>query len=439
MNYKETMDFIEETNQYGSVLGLENIKILLEYLGNPQDELKFIHIAGTNGKGSVLAFLSTILKCEGYRVGRYCSPTIFEYRERIQINERAISKVSLADYMTRVREAVTRMVDAGLQHPTIFEIETALAFLYFKEKACDIVVLETGFGGTTDATNVVRTTVAAVITSIGMDHMAVLGNTLSEIAGNKAGIIKNDCYVITTDQVPEAMAVLQEKCQKMSVPLVIASEQKAKGVKYGIKKQSFTYGEYRNLEITLAGTYQIANAVLVIETIKTIARRGFPVSEKALYKGLSETVWSGRFSVIAQKPYFIADGAHNADAARRLAESIRFYFTNKKIIYIMGILKDKEYDKIIRETYPYAEHIIAVTTPHNQRAMQAYELAAEIKNYHNSVTAADSLPEAVEMSYLLADKETIIIAFGSLSYLGELITIVKNRTIIRSDTHGRPE
>jgi len=440
MNYKETMEYVEDINQYGSVLGLENIRNLLQQLGNPQDQLKFIHIAGTNGKGSILSFVSTVLTCAGYKVGRYISPTIFEYRERIQINGKMISKTDLASYMTRIKESVDQMVEKGLPHPTPFEIETALSFLYFQEKNCDIVVLETGLGGLMDATNVITTTVLAVLTTISMDHMAFLGDSLEKIAFQKSGIIKNGCYVISAQQELPAMKVIQEECEKVQVPLKIVDMDAVKNVKCTLQKQSFSYGsDMKNMEISLLGTYQIKNAALAIEVIKGLRELGYQISDRMLRKGLLETQWLGRFSIIAKRPMFIVDGAHNEDAAKQLAQTIQFYFTNKKIIYIMGILKDKEYDKIIQETYSFAEHIITVTTPHNSRAMPAYELAQVIQSYHGKVTVADSLQEAVEISYLLADKDSVIIAFGSLSYLGELITIVEHRDNIRRDTHGRSE
>lgn len=439
MNYRETKEYVEEINQYGSVFGLDNIQRLLTYLHNPQDELQFIHIAGTNGKGSTLAFISTILKCAGYKVGRYVSPTVFDYRERIQINGRMISKTDLALYMTKIKAAITDMQEAGFPHPTAFEIETALSFLYFKEKGCEIVVLETGLGGLLDATNVIKKTLVAVLTSISMDHMAFLGHSLEKIAENKAGIIKNGCYVISSEQDQEAWNVIENICEKKKSTLRMAKLSDVKKVKYGLKKQSFQYKEWKKLEITLLGTYQIKNAILALEVIRTLRGLNFKIGDNAIYQGLFETEWSGRFTIIASHPIFIIDGAHNEEAARQLAESIRFYFTNKRIIYIIGILKDKEYDKIIRETYSYAEHIITVMTPKNPRAMGAYELALEIQKYHNSVTVADSLQEAVEISYLLADKDSIIIAFGSLSYLGELAAVVQNRDKIRRDSHGRSE
>lgn len=424
MNDKEAMAFVEGIESLGIVPGLDSIRKLCEAIGNPQDTLKFVHIAGTNGKGSALAYISTILKCAGYKVGRYISPTIFEYRERIQVNGRMITKKALGEGMELVKAACEDMVARGLPHPTPFEVETALAFWYFQKMKCDIVVLETGMGGLLDATNVITTTLAAVIASVGRDHMKFLGNTVEEIAKQKAGIIKNDCYVICMKQKNSVMQVIEEEAQRKNSILRVADPEQAGHVRYGIEKQQFDYADMKKLEITLAGQFQIANAVLAVETVLALSEKGFAVARQAIRKGLLETRWQGRFTVVARKPLFIVDGAHNEDAAAKLANSIEFYFTNKRIIYIMGMLKDKEYDKVIDLTCKYADQIITVTPPGNPRALPAYELAKEIAKVHSKVTAVDSLEEAVEMSRLLAGKDDVIIAFGSLSYLGRLMQLL---------------
>lgn len=448
MNYKETLEYIEEISSYGSVLGLDNIIELCKRMGNPQDSLRFVHIAGTNGKGSTLAYISTILKCAGMKVGRYISPTIFEYRECIQVNGRPITKDALCEGMTYIKELCQQMVADGGVHPTKFEIETALAFWYFVKKDCDIVVLETGMGGETDATNLITTTEVAVLTSIAMDHMQFLGDTLAQITRQKAGIIKKGCDVVALQQVEEATKVIQEVVVEKDCRLIISKDEDIKNVRYGIEKQRFdlnvmleTIGMgtlkntdkqaakkneiWKNLEIPLAGKHQIQNAAVAIKAVLALRQRGFVIDEQAIRKGLAETQWEGRFSVIAQRPLFVVDGAHNEDAAQKLAQSIEFYFKDKRIIYILGILKDKEYEKIIDLTHQYADQIITITPPNNPRAMHAYELAQEVAKVHSNVTAVDSLEEAVEMSRLLARKEDVILAFGSLSYLGQLIQIVK--------------
>ncbi len=423
MNERQVMEYMEQVSAYGIVPGLDSIRELCRELGDPQKELRFVHIAGTNGKGSVSAFLAEILKCAGYRVGRYLSPTLFQYRERIQVNGSCITKAALGRGVERIKGICDGMVARGLSHPTPFEIETALGFLYFREKACDVVVLETGMGGLLDATNIVENTLAAVLTSVSMDHMQFLGDTPEKIAFQKAGIIKRGCRVVSAVQRKEVMEVIRAGAEAMGCPLQAVKPEMLSHVRYGLEKQSFDYGGLKKLELSLAGKYQIENAALAVETVEALGEQGLSVSEEALRLGLSRTQWPGRFTLIGKKPYFIVDGAHNEDAAVRLAESLEFYFTNKRVIYIMGVLKDKEYEKIIASTHALADQIITVTPPGNPRALPAYELARAVAEVHCDVTAADSLEEAVEMSRLLAGKEDVIVAFGSLSFLGRLMEI----------------
>lgn len=427
MKYAEAVEYIESLSGYGIVPGLGNIRNLCEKLGNPQKELRFVHIAGTNGKGSVLAYVSTILKAAGYKVGRYVSPTIFEYRERIQVNNRSITQKALCEQVERMQAICQELVAEGKPHPTPFEVETAMAFQYFRDSGCDIVVLETGMGGRLDATNIIENTLVAVLVSVSMDHMQYLGKDLAAIAGEKAGIFKPGCHVVTAVQEPEVMSVVENRARELAVAVTVAEPAKAKKIRYGLEKQRFDYDIWKNLEIRLAGKHQIDNAVLVIEVIKALGEKGFVITEKALRQGLQETEWLGRFSVIGKKPFFVVDGAHNEDAAKKLAESIEFYFTNRRIIYIMGILRDKEYEKIIELTYAYADQILAVATPNQARTLSAYELATEVARLHPNVTAVESLEEAVELAYLLAGKEDVIIAFGSLSFMGKIMNIVEKR------------
>ena len=319
------------------------------------------------------------------------------------------------------------MVRDGAPHPTAFEIETALCFLYFREEKCDLVVLEVGMGGATDATNVIKTTVLEVLASIRMDHMGLLVDTLAEIAACKAGIIKPDTTVVSMRQQLEAMEVIRQVCQRQKADLRIADAANAKHVKYGLKKQTFDYGNYKKLEITLAGKFQVANAVLAVEAVQALGKCGYEIKETAIRKGLKETVWNGRLQILEEHPLFIVDGAHNEDAAAKLADSIEFYFTNKRIIYIMGMLKDKEVDRVIALTEKYADQILTVTPPDNPRAMHAYDLATEVAKVHPNVTAVDSLEEAVELSHLLAGRDDVILCFGSLSYLGRILKIMEKR------------
>jgi len=443
MKYEDAISFIEECNLLGSIPGLDSIRNLTAAIGNPQDELTCIHVAGTNGKGSVSSFVATILQNCGYRVGRYISPTIYTYRERFQINGRMIGKKELGEEMERLKTACETLVSEGKPHPTSFEIETALAFHYFHKKQCDMVVLETGMGGTLDATNIIANPLLCVLTSISMDHMHFLGGTLSEIAMHKCGIIKEGSRVVSVTQPAEAEAVVEKVCREKNATLVFADASQAeyiplqKNGKTSLEKQAFVL-EGERYEISLLGKYQVENAVTAIKALQELQKAGYTkITDDKMKKGLFATQWKGRFSLIATKPYFVVDGAHNVAAAKKLTQSIRFYFTNRKIVYIMGMFRDKEYEKVIQLTAPLASQIITVATPGNPRALPAVELAQAVRDVNPNVTCADSLEEAVEMSYLFADKESVIIGFGSLSFLGDLMNIVENNRTVRSDTHGK--
>lgn len=425
MNFREAMEYISQAGKFGIVPGLDGVRDLCGRVGDPQKSLRFVHVAGTNGKGSVCAYVANVLKCGGYRVGRYVSPVISDYRERIQVNDALITKSALCRHLERLRAACDEMTAEGRPHPTAFEIETVMGFLYFAEKKCDIVVLETGMGGALDATNVVENTLVAALTPISRDHMQFLGNTLGEIAAQKAGIIKAGCRVVTAEQEAEADAVIRKRAAELACPLTVAGSRRAGHVRYGLDRQRFDYDDLKNLEITLAGRYQIENAVQALAVLETLGSLGFPVAERKIREGMATTRWPGRFTVVDKKPYFIVDGAHNEDAARRLAQSLELYFPNRRIVYIMGMLKDKECGKVIALTHALADQIITVTPPDNPRALPAYRLAQEICKVHPGVTAADSLEEAVEMSRLLAGKEDVILAFGSLSFLGRMMEIGK--------------
>ncbi len=437
--YRQVLAYMETIQSRGIVLGLDSMKRLMGALGNPQDTLTFVHIAGTNGKGSVLAFVSHILKCAGYRTGRYSSPAVFSRLEQIQVNGRAISKADYVNGLETIRQAAEKLEEEGYPYPTPFEVETALAFWYFREKKCEIVVLECGMGGLTDATNIINTAAVCVLTAISMDHMGMLGEQPAEIAAQKAGIIKKNCQVVCARQAPEVMRVIETSCREQGAVLREADSSLAKNVRYGLERQRFDYDSYDKIVISMAGQFQIENAIVAVETISALRTCGYPVTEKMLRKGLLTASWPGRFCILARRPLFVADGAHNVDAAQKLKESVSFYFTNKQIITIMGILKDKEYEKIVALTAPLAAQVITVTTPGTKRALAAWELAGVVRKYNPNVTAADSLQEAVEMSYLLAGRDSVILALGSLSYLGELSGIVAERHKIRRDTHGRSE
>ena len=420
MNYKEARVYLDEVSKYGSVLGLDNMRELLERLGNPQDDLKFIHISGTNGKGSALSYMSTILSGAGLRTGRYISPTLYAYRERIQVDGEMIDRESLAALVTVVKEAVDAMEAEKKGSPTVFEVETALSFLYFKEKKCDIVVLETGLGGTLDATNVVKTTVMEMIYSIGMDHMEFLGGTLQEIAENKAGIIKPRTWVVSAEQDPQAAAVIRRVCREKECRLSVVDPDAFQDVHYGYDRQTFSYKDWKDVEITLAGTYQVTNAALALEAVEALRNLGYSLTEEQVRKGMKEAFWRGRFSVIHKNPVVVIDGAHNPAAAKVLKDSLETYFQGKDLHFIFGVFADKDYQSVISMTAPLAKHIITIQTPDNQRALPAEQLRDAVAKVNPSVEAAGSIREAVRKSMENAQKDDVIVAFGSLSFLGEL-------------------
>jgi len=427
MNYKEARVYLDEVSKYGSVLGLESMRELLHRLGDPQNELKFIHISGTNGKGSVLAYLSTILSGAGYRTGRYISPTLFSYRERIQVDGEYIEKESLACHVTAIAAAAEDMQKAGLPSPTVFEIETALAFLYFKEKRCDIVTLEVGCGGLLDATNVITTTLMEVIASISMDHTDLLGDTLAKIAAQKAGIIKPDTMVVSAQQKSEAAQVIKDTCKEQHCTLQMVDESKISNVHYGAEGQTFSYKEWENVAISLAGSYQIKNAALALEGVEALRKLGYALSDQQVREGLLHTAWRGRFTTLRRDPTVIIDGAHNPAAALELKESLERYFPGKTLYFVMGMFKDKDYAQVIDLTAPLARHIITVETPGNPRALPARELAEAVGKVNPSVEWADSVAHGVEKALAMAGKEDAVIVFGSLSFLGEAADAVNEK------------
>lgn len=426
MTYKEARVYLDEVSKYGSVLGLDTIRGLLDELGNPQDDLKFIHIAGTNGKGSVLAYTSTILSEAGYRTGRYVSPTVVSYLERIQVDGEWIPEDDFAELVEEVQKAIARMEAKGEASPTVFEAETAIAFLYFLKRKCDIVVLETGLGGTLDATNIVNNTVAAVFTSISRDHMGFLGETLEEIAENKVGIIKKGCVAVTTCQKPEVMEVLQKRAARMSCKMYIEYPERVKILEENWDEQRFSYENWEDVKISLAGRYQIVNAITVLGLVKALRDQGYLISEYAVRMGFEKTVWAGRFTCIGRNPLFIVDGAHNEDAAVRLCESVKQYFPDRRLIFIMGVFRDKEYQKIVATMAPLATKIFTVDLPDTGRTLEAEVLRCAAESYCADVEAVKDIESAVKAAYMAAGDEDVILSFGSLSYLGQVMEVVEN-------------
>lgn len=427
MTYQEARAFIEETKKYGSILGLTSIQNLMAELGNVQEELRIIHIAGTNGKGSTGAMLAQILREAGYHVGEYHSPAVFAYEEIIQADGTPITEEEYAGGVKRLAEACGRLTAEGKAHPTSFELETALAFLYFKEKGCDIVVLETGMGGREDATNLITSPLCSVVTTISRDHMAFLGNTIEEIAAAKAGIIKRGRPVVTAEQESSVMHVLTEHAKGLDAPLYPADKKQLRELSDTKDGFAFTFHsgdvvpEQKDirLSVPLLGEYQKKNVLTVLKTVEVLREQGFRITDTALKEGLKRVRWQGRFEVLCEQPYVVIDGAHNEGAAMELKNTIEKRFTNREIIYIIGVLADKEHEKMLRLLLPYAKKVYTVTPP-NPRALSGELLCKEAGQLHPDVTCADSIAQAMHRAVADAGEDGMVLAFGSLSYLGQL-------------------
>ena len=435
MNY---ISLIEELKKRGSVPGLDAIEGLLEELGHPEDNLKVVHIAGTNGKGSIFAYLSSILIAAGFKVGRYISPTISCYEERFQINGEYITKDELARLYNIVEEAMKREEEKTGLKPTLFEVETAISFLYFKEEKVDYALIEVGMGGRMDATNVIRHPELTVISSISYDHQAFLGDTLEEIAWQKAGIIKESCPVVLSENSDEVCKVIEQEATKKKVKCI-----EIKPTDYEVLSETpygstFLWKEQR-YETKLPGRHQVSNAVTALAASEYLFRKDYDKNNarKAIAEELDEmnvksaqqggiirTCWPGRLEVLKKEPLFYRDGAHNPDGAKKLAAFLQKYFTNKKIIYIMGVLKDKEYKKMLRYLMPMAKEVY-VFKPKNERGLSAQILADTIKEVADvSVTIESDVNAAVFRALDTAKPDDVLVACGSLSFMEEMEDIL---------------
>lgn len=435
MNY---ISLIEELKKRGSVPGLDAIEGLLEELGHPEDNLKVVHIAGTNGKGSIFAYLSSILIAAGFKVGRYISPTISCYEERFQINGEYITKDELARLYNIVEEAMKREEEKTGLKPTLFEVETAISFLYFKEEKVDYALIEVGMGGRMDATNVIRHPELTVISSISYDHQAFLGDALEEIAWQKAGIIKESCPVVLSENSDEVCKVIEQEATKKKVKCI-----EIKPTDYEVLSETpygstFLWKEQR-YETKLPGRHQVSNAVTALAASEYLFRKDYEKNNarKAIAEELDEmnvksaqqggiirTCWPGRLEVLKKEPLFYRDGAHNPDGAKKLAAFLQKYFTNKKIIYIMGVLKDKEYKKMLRYLMPMAKEVY-VFKPKNERGLSAQILADTIKEVADvSVTIESDVNAAVFRALDTAKPDDVLVACGSLSFMEEMEDIL---------------
>ncbi len=434
MNYEESLAYIKDAEQYGSVLGLFNMQEMMKRLHSPQEKLSVIHVAGTNGKGSVIAYLCSVLRRSGKKVGRYTSPAIYEYRERFELDGEMITEERFARAVTDIAGVISGMTAEGLPHPTPFEIETAAAYLYYYEEKCDILIVEVGMGGDLDATNVISRPLLSVITSLSMDHMAFLGDSLAEIAAKKAGIIKPGCPMVSARQKEEAAAVLREVCVRCGVPYEEADPDSAEiledtldGLVFSLPAGGKEPGaaEREIYRVRLTGDCQRDNAVLALKALEVLEKQGIHTSREDRREGLSETVWRGRFTVLCRDPVFVVDGAHNPDAADRLMVSAERYFNGKRMIYIMGMFKDKDYRTVIERTCPRADKVFTIETPDNPRALPAQELMEAVRPWCPDVTAVPSVEAGVRAALEAAGPEDVILAFGSLSFIGLMTAAVE--------------
>lgn len=401
MKYLETLNYIHSLGNFSLPATLDRIKMVLEKLGNPQNDFKSIHIAGTNGKGSVSAMLAKIFEISGYKTALFISPFIIDFRERIQINGEFIFEADLCYYAEKVKATDIRLTE--------FEFITAIAFLYFSDKKCDIAIIETGLGGRLDATNALTNVIASVITKIGLDHTAILGDTIEKITAEKCGIIKNAPVITSFNQTENALSVLS------GYNPIIPQKSELKILKSDITGNTYIY---KGVEYTtsLIGKHQIENSLIVIETIRNC---GVGIDEKHLKLALANTYFPARLEVVCKKPLVVIDGAHNPDGAAALCEFLKEY--NGKAAAIIGMMKDKDYESVLGECLPYIYKAVAVTVENAPRTLSAYELSAIAKKYTDCVTA-DGYDEAIE---ILKDEEVIFI-FGSLYLASSIREKIKN-------------
>ncbi len=418
MTIREAMTYINGVARFGSHLGLDNIRTLMHRLDDPQQSLRFVHVAGTNGKGSTVSFLSHILMKAGYKTGIYTSPFIERFNERIRIGNREIPDEDLARLTGIVKEKAEEMRQNGQGSPTEFEIITAIAFLYFKEQMCDICVLEVGLGGRLDATNVIEAPLLSVITTISFDHMEYLGDTLEKIAYEKAGIIKKGGKVLIYPQKEESDRVFERVCSERGAVLHRA-EMPEKVIQSDLSGTVFLLSG-RQYRIRMIGSYQVNNAALAAAAAGLLDQKGLEIPEDAIAAGLLEAGWPGRFELIRRGPEVIIDGAHNEEGIRKLTESLKLYYGDRKFLLVIGILRDKEYGRMLDEILPLAKRVFT-TEPPSPRALSAEELQKEVQK-RTGVAAEDigNPLAAYQAALAAAGEDDVIVCCGSLYYIGQI-------------------
>lgn len=418
MDFLEAQNYLEKVrSQKGIVLGLDTMRHLMAKLNNPQDKVKFIQIAGTNGKGSTAAYLTSILSEAGIKVGRYTSPAVFSITEQYFACGSCISESEYAKGMTAVAEAAASLDG---ETPTAFEQETALAFWYFAQKGCELAILEAGLGGDMDATNIVTTTVCSIITSISMDHCRILGNKISEIAAHKAGIIKPGAPVICIEQKEDAMEPIRAAAKAADTPLYEVHRDEVRQI-FSDKRESIVFfREFENLHLKMLGSCQPENAALAVQAASVLSR-SYPIEKKHIYDGIEKTRWGGRFELHSGSPDIILDGAHNPDGIRRLRESVNQMFGAVPICYVCGVLADKDYEKEIEILFGRASNVFTVTPP-SPRAMKSTDLKAAIKKRFSqlkviSFDSEDGIEKAMEAA---VSQNNPVVVCGTLTILARV-------------------
>ena len=415
MNVTEAIEYIHSVFWKGSIPGLGRTQELLRKMGNPEKKLKFVHIAGTNGKGSTAAMTASILQQAGYRVGLYTSPYIYRFHERMQVNGVEITDEELVE----VTEFVKPFADSMAESPTEFELVCGIAFEYFLRQNCDIVVLEVGMGGAFDATNVIECPEVAVITNIGLDHTEVLGDTLEKIAETKAGIFKEGGSAVIYRGTPGVEQVFETICAQRNVQLKKADFDSLQLHSHGLEGQVFDCGLRKGLHLPLLGVHQLKNAAVVLRIIDTLIEKGWNISEENIRDGLKFARWPGRFDIVGHDPLFIIDGGHNPQCIEALVANIRDYLAGRSVIALTGVLADKDYGDMYKPVMPLVQEFVCITPP-NPRKLEAAELAAHLQAAGARATACGSIEEGVRTARKLAGSDGVVLCFGSLYTIGSI-------------------
>jgi dihydrofolate synthase / folylpolyglutamate synthase len=421
VNYQEAMDYLVNLTKFGFNFGLGRVQYLLAQVDNPQEKIKTIHIGGTNGKGSTTAVLASVLQQAGLKVGVFTSPHLHSYRERVVINGVQIAEERVADLLTRLKDILQDMVAKGQEHPTEFEVNTALAFLYFYEEQVDIAIIEVGLGGAIDSTNVIAPLVS-VITNVGMDHMDYLGNSLGEITSVKAGIIKAEIPVVTAAKEPEVLEVIAKTCREKHSPLTkVQDVYNWTSLEAGITNQKFNLssprGTYEELELGLAGAHQLENGATALAVLDVLVDNyNFSISREAVYAGFKQATWPGRLELV--RPGLVLDGAHNLDGAKTLARALKQLFKYRRLVLCIGMLADKERTKVLAELAPLAEAIV-VTKPNSPRAGNWQEMAEEARKFDKEVYLEEDIARAVDLALSLQREGDLVCVTGSLYMIAE--------------------